>query len=61
LGDPFVSWIGGVYHRLGMPTPRQCDFLETIRTREQAKLLKRLSRDASNWADLIEQWNLVSG
>jgi len=61
LGDAFRSWIGGVSGRLGCPTPHECEFLETIETWDQAKLLKRLARDAKTWADLIEQWNIVSG
>jgi hypothetical protein len=61
LGNPFRSWVGGVSGRLGQPTPRDCEFLERIGTWDQAKLLKRLSRDATSWSDLIEQWHLVSG
>jgi hypothetical protein len=61
LGDPFHSWVGGVSGRLGCPTPQVREFLERIETRDQARLLKKLSRDARSWADLVEQWNLVSG
>ena len=61
LGDAFRSWVSGVGGRLGCPTPRQCEFLTRIETWDQAQLLKRLSRDARSWADLIEQWPLVSG
>ncbi len=61
LGDPFRSWVGGVRGRLGIPRPRECEFLDRIETWDQCKLLKRLARDASSWGDLIEQWNLVGG
>jgi len=61
LGGAFRSWVGGVSDRLGCPTPRECEFLEGIETWEQANILKRLSRDVRSWADLIEQWLLISG
>jgi hypothetical protein len=56
LGEPFLAWVGGASNRLGSISPDQAQFLSGISTREEADRLKKLSRDAGSWAELLAIW-----
>ena len=56
LGVPFVAWVGGASGRLGFPSPDEAEFLAGIASPDDARRLKRLSRSARSWAELIGRW-----